>query len=358
MKARLGLIVSAALFSPVGCAASHDGAADAESIDIVRQEAHSIATHACARGMLPRAGNPLSYGNWCGADVSGPDAPISCWDAACQAHDYAFGRWQDGYASCHSITHEQNMDDTPCTLAADNVLCEKWSDCNSQHDAARSTWYASPGAGELKCRPNPPRGRPASRGRREPIWCPWLETYTCEDAFPCPTGVASSPTITPNCGVPIAPATEAAAAAMASSSQGALYCCQHYPQAQRDTIAQCSSGDVVLAGGNDPTIGISVDDDLTIYVNGIEVFADSDGYDNSEFGTRGVLAPISFSAQNGDWLQIVATDSVGGCRDLSPELTLHRTSDGASQVVGGFPRACGFGSGEVFVDKNVLIAFP
>jgi hypothetical protein len=114
----------------------------------------------------------------------------------------------------------------------------------------------------------------------------------------------------------------------------------------------------VLSGGSTPTAGISVDDDLSVLLNGQPLFTDNDGQDNSEFGENGVLDPIQFSASNGDILTITALDVLGGCRDLSPGLSLHRISDNSAQSIGGFPRICGTNGGETFYTNSVTISFP
>jgi hypothetical protein len=117
------------------------------------------------------------------------------------------------------------------------------------------------------------------------------------------------------------------------------------------------SFNAVLSGGSDPSAGISVDDDLTVFVNGEAVFVDDDGIDESEL-SRGAFAPITLRLKNGDLLRIVAADVAPGCRELSPQLTLHHTlPDGTprSQLIGGYPRQCDF-TGGVFSDKVVVVS--
>ena len=110
----------------------------------------------------------------------------------------------------------------------------------------------------------------------------------------------------------------------------------------------------ILSGSPSPELGISVDDDLAVYVNGQVAFIDEDGLDNSQFG-NGPLSPISFAASGGDLLQVVAIDTISGCRDLSP-LYLHRVSDGAVQFLDeGVPQVCGEPGGETFFDKTFTI---
>ncbi len=119
--------------------------------------------------------------------------------------------------------------------------------------------------------------------------------------------------------------------------------------------AQSSS--VLLSGGPTSTAGISIDDDLSVYVNGVLIFADNNLRDNSQFG-YGALQPIVFSAKNGDVVRVVGTDAAaGGCRDLSP-LYIHRVADGAVQVLDpvGVQKTCNAEGGGVFYDKTFTIS--
>ena len=110
----------------------------------------------------------------------------------------------------------------------------------------------------------------------------------------------------------------------------------------------------VLIGGAPLSDNISIDDDLSVFLNGTAIFVDSDGHDNSEFGFGG-LSPITFNASPGDLLRIVALDTVGGCRDLSPLMSLRRSFDGFVQHLRGYRRTCGGAGGETFFDETFVI---
>lgn len=68
------------------------------------------------------------------------------------------------------------------------------------------------------------------------------------------------------------------------------------------------------------------------------------------------FSPIEFTANPGDSLRIVADDSFGVCRSLSPDLSLHRLDTGEIQFLGGYQEECG-GAGErtVFFDVSFII---
>jgi hypothetical protein len=82
--------------------------------------------------------------------------------------------------------------------------------------------------------------------------------------------------------------------------------------------AVCTSW--VLSGGPDRTTPIVADDDLQVMVNGSVVFNDGDGKATS-------VPPVSFTAQVGGSLGVVARDAVPSCRSLSP-LWLHCATTG------------------------------
>ena len=114
---------------------------------------------------------------------------------------------------------------------------------------------------------------------------------------------------------------------------------------------------VVLSGGPASMTGISIDDDVSIYLNGVLIFVDADLHDESQYG-YGVWPPMILSAKNGDTLRVIATDRTsGGCRDLSP-LYIHRVSDGAIQALDsiGVQQTCDIGGGGIFYDKSFTIA--
>lgn len=253
----------------VGCdsdggpnAASRLGGSRPDDVEERQDALHSLlfpVPQACVLGALARVPALVSalppgpgYGNWCGEHVSGPGDPVSCWDSACRVHDYAYGRWQDGFVSCHSVVDAQNMHDdvsgarrdTTCTLQADDALCSRWSACNGQVDLANSTWrlVGNPNAPHRECNPNPRHGRPSDPGHRVPTWCNWLNTWTCEDAFACPSPPGTFSPPASNCGygpvLPLPP-DESAADAIAALPEAATFCCQDYPQSVRDNVQQC-----------------------------------------------------------------------------------------------------------------------
>ena len=78
-----------------------------------------------------------------------------------------------------------------------------------------------------------------------------------------------------------------------------------------------------------------MDDDLQVYVNGTLTFNDND-HDTNCFSTIS-LGPIS----NGDQIRVVAIDSVGVCRSLSPLYLLcqgRQTSFALDAT--GYPEVC------------------
>lgn len=70
-----------------------------------------------------------------------------------------------------------------------------------------------------------------------------------------------------------------------------------------------------ISGGSSIFDYIFVDDDLSIYVNGVEVYGDTNK-------TKSTLAPIEFEAMQGDDIRVVATD-VNQCTMTLDALTLH-----------------------------------
>jgi hypothetical protein len=140
---------------------------------------------------------------------------------------------------------------------------------------------------------------------------------------------------------------------VANGCGGTLNCGSCTAPSACDTSHHCSASsfDVSLSGEGSAGGGIAVDDDLSVYLNGALVFVDANSHAD-------LLAPPVFSVRNGDVLRIVAVDTVGVCRSLSPDLALHRLSDGAQQFIGGFDAVCGTSAGEVFFDKSLVIAMP
>ena len=99
---------------------------------------------------------------------------------------------------------------------------------------------------------------------------------------------------------------------------------EKYPGATRGRCpnspqqADCNSW--ILSGGPSVSTPIVVDDDLQVMLNGLVIGDDSNGKASS-------LPPLSFVAQVGDTLGIIARDSQASCRSLSP-LWLHCATTG------------------------------
>jgi hypothetical protein len=108
--------------------------------------------------------------------------------------------------------------------------------------------------------------------------------------------------------------------------------------------------DYILSGGPNATTPLNVDDDLRVELNDQIVFNDTNGL-------AGDVAPISFRAQPGDTLRVVATNVVPPCVRLSP-LTLHRTDNGQTQVLDadGFAHSCAGHTPGIFYNQTFTIA--
>jgi hypothetical protein len=119
--------------------------------------------------------------------------------------------------------------------------------------------------------------------------------------------------------------------------------------------SECTS--FILSGGPLVTETIGVDDDVTLYLNGIAIFVDHDGIAFE-------LPPIPFTAANGDQLRVVATDVDPFCRGIDP-LHLHCVQTGFVQVLdvdgqldGCSPPAPPRPPHFVFYDQTFTIAVP
>src|SRR3954452_9943529 len=95
--------------------------------------------------------------------------------------------------------------------------------------------------------------------------------------------------------------------------------------------ATCTSW--IISGGPDRTTAISVDDDLQLMVNGVNVLNDTNG-------AAGNITPVAFPAQVGQSIGVVARDVNPACRSLSP-LWLHcATSTQKRQLFAGNNDGC------------------
>jgi hypothetical protein len=134
-------------------AAACDQRSDEAATLSLGQPIHNEAD--CAIDNLTEYGAALAafsgsgYGHWCGGDVWGQQGgPVNCWDEACRAHDHAFHGPDPvvrGMLSCHQVLNESvssgyipgRVPDTDCIDAADETLCDAWTQCTSQAEAAR-----------------------------------------------------------------------------------------------------------------------------------------------------------------------------------------------------------------------------
>jgi hypothetical protein len=79
-----------------------------------------------------------------------------------------------------------------------------------------------------------------------------------------------------------------------------------------------------LSGGEDAKAPIEADDDVTVRLNGVMIFADNDGWAcPDERGGKWHGAPITFHAKPEDKITLLLYDLCGGEWDLGP-IYLHR----------------------------------
>lgn len=86
----------------------------------------------------------------------------------------------------------------------------------------------------------------------------------------------------------------------------------------KEKIQSCKSW--IISGGPSATAPLSVDDDLRITRNGVDILNDA----NKKAGN---LPAVPFAAKIGDSLAVIATDTNAACRSLSP-IWLHCTTSG------------------------------
>lgn len=114
----------------------------------------------------------------------------------------------------------------------------------------------------------------------------------------------------------------------------------------------CPTGALTLSGGTSATETIGVDDDLELRLNGVTIYRNAD-----QFATE--LPPIAFSADYGDQLRVIATNSIifGGHEGIDP-LYLHCNATGDIQVLDPVGIDIPSGPpGEVFSDRTFIIQF-
>jgi len=108
----------------------------------------------------------------------------------------------------------------------------------------------------------------------------------------------------------------------------------------------------VLSGSVDGTAPYHVDDDLDVYVNGVNIY-----FGTSIANTPTARAPIPFSANVGDALHLVVRDTYGGCARLS-RLFLTDSIGRYALVDPGFDLGCGRPAGNQGVVHDVTLPIP
>lgn len=114
----------------------------------------------------------------------------------------------------------------------------------------------------------------------------------------------------------------------------------------------CPAGALTLSGGTSATETIGVDDDLELRLNGVTIYRNAD-----QFATE--LPAIAFSADYGDQLRVIATNSIifGGHEGIDP-LYLHCDATSDIQVLDPVGIDIPSGPpGEVFSDRTFIIQF-
>jgi hypothetical protein len=114
----------------------------------------------------------------------------------------------------------------------------------------------------------------------------------------------------------------------------------------------CPGGALTLSGGTSPTETIGVDDDLELRLNGVTIFRNADQHASE-------LPPIAFTADFGDQLRVIATNSsIFGAHEGVDPLYLHCNATGEIQVLD--PVGINIPSGppgQVFSDRTFTIQF-
>jgi len=112
-------------------------------------------------------------------------------------------------------------------------------------------------------------------------------------------------------------------------------------------------GTALTLAGDSPTDTFGVDDDLELQLNGTQFFLDND-----EFAQE--LGPIHFSANHGDQLRVIASNSTnfGTGNEYIGAFALYCDANGAQQVLDatGYTNPSG-PAGEVFYDHTFTIDF-
>jgi uncharacterized repeat protein (TIGR03803 family) len=107
-----------------------------------------------------------------------------------------------------------------------------------------------------------------------------------------------------------------------------------------------------ISGSSDGTGTFVVDDGLTVYLNGIQIYSDG----NASSGAR---QPIQFNANVGDQLRFAVHDTYGDCRSLS-RLVLTDSAGRFAVIFNGWSGGCGnaIDTGEVFSQTVAIPVLP
>src|SRR5258706_5971794 len=114
-------------------------------------------------------------------------------------------------------------------------------------------------------------------------------------------------------------------------------------------VAEATSA-FTLAGSVNSATGITVDDNLDVYLNGGVIY--SDGVVGA--GTR---PPITFMGNTGDTLRFVVRDTFGVCSSLSPVYLFNATGQGVLADA-GFNLGCGRPNTDQGVTHDLNFTIP
>lgn len=115
------------------------------------------------------------------------------------------------------------------------------------------------------------------------------------------------------------------------------------------TIIKAETSNFILSGGPNPTNNFCVDDDIYVYLNGSLIYSDIDPRRASCNNL-----PVHFEANFGDELRVIAIDSMGICRSISP-LYLHYENQSVKLDSGRNDGCKGWPAGVKFYDKTFTI---
>ena len=130
--------------------------------------------------------------------------------------------------------------------------------------------------------------------------------------------------------------------------------CQFGYSCRNSVCFQATCQNTVLSGGPDPTAGIGIDDDLTVNLNGIQMYDDPN---NQPAGVRPPVA-LGATANGADTVQVIGMNSTSHCgfQSIGP-LYLHCLDTGSVQVLDADGFDAGVGScGNVFYNQTFTVA--